>query len=77
MILRILLYGLLIYFAYKLIFDLIIPVYIASRKIRKGFKEMHNRMQDQMNQQDGPVPPPKEPSTAKRSNDYIDFEEVK
>jgi hypothetical protein len=58
----------------------VIPVYLASRKIKKGFQEMQNRMQEQQsNQQQGfsansssPGPAPKT-----KSGDYIDFEEVK
>ena len=86
MILRVLLYGVLIYFAYRLIFDFIIPVYRTTKKIRKGFREMSARM----NQSDGqetmqdpgkqqpfqPKTPPSK-STSPKSDDYIDFEEVK
>jgi hypothetical protein len=53
---------------------------MATRKIKKGFKEMQTKMQEQqMNQQDGfttqptsPQPPPKT-----KAGDYIDFEEVR
>jgi hypothetical protein len=78
MFLRILLYGFLIYILYKLIFDFAIPVYKATRQIRKGFKDMHNRMQDQMNQQSSqPSPPPPVANPSSNSKDYIEFEEIK
>ena len=70
----------LLYILYKLIFDFIIPIYNTTKKVKKQFGEMHNKMQDQMNtfnkQQNS--------STAKNTTqeqatkeDYIDYEEVK
>jgi len=55
-------------------------VYTASRKIKKGFKEMQSKMQEQqMNQQQGfntqPSSPQSQPKT--KTGDYIDFEEVR
>jgi len=45
---KILLYAILIYFLYLLIFRLVIPVYLASRKIKQGFREMQEKMESQM-----------------------------
>ena len=71
------LYGILAYILYQFIFKLVIPVYFATRKIKKGMKEMHSRMQEQANEQQGfqskPNPGP-QPKT--KAGDYIDFEEV-
>jgi len=74
-----LLYAFLIYIAYQLIFKLFIPVYRASRKIKQGFREMQEKMQEQMRQQDGYAPGPNQPKTNPGVNkdDYIEFEEVK
>ena len=81
MILRFLFYAFLIYLAYKLVFDFIIPVYRTTRKIKKGFREMQEQMNAGMHGQQ-----PGEPVTGKTTNkttssaakgDYIDFEEVK
>jgi len=74
MLFRVLLYGLLLYLSYKLVFELIIPVYKTSKKIKKGFREM----QEQMNQQQhsSTTSPPK-PPPQKKAGDYIDFEEMK
>ncbi|HUR64966.1 MAG TPA: hypothetical protein VMZ03_01330 [Chitinophagaceae bacterium] len=72
-------YVLLIYIVYQFIFKLVIPVYMASRKIKKGFREMHSRMQEQTGkandrQEDkGPL----SSASQKPVGDYIDFEEVK
>ncbi|HSU27820.1 MAG TPA: hypothetical protein VLJ68_05520 [Chitinophagaceae bacterium] len=87
MILRVLLYGLLIYFAYRLIFDFIIPVYKTTKKLKKGFQEMSARMnhsdgQERMQEsgkEQQPFQPPPSASGPKapKSGDYIDFEELK
>ena len=73
------LYAILAYILYQFIFKLVIPVYLASRKIKKGFREMHSRMQEQMQEQQGFTsqtsstdPPPKT-----KAGDYIEFEEIK
>lgn len=73
-----LLFALLVYIVYQFIFKLVLPVYQASRKIKKGFMEMNNRMQEHQQQQ-GYTPQPtstqQEPKT--KAGDYIDFEEIK
>jgi hypothetical protein len=69
----------LLYLLYKFIFDFIIPVYQSSKKIKKQFGEMQEKMQsDLKNYQNqtqqkasGPEPSPK------KEGDYIDFEEIK
>ncbi|MGQ0737553.1 MAG: hypothetical protein ACT4OJ_00690 [Bacteroidota bacterium] len=72
------LYAILIYIAYQFIFKLVIPVFIASRKIKKGFQEMHSRMEEQMNQANNDANQQSRPSPPKEhSSEYIDFEEVK
>jgi len=69
----------LIYLLYKFIFDFIIPVYESSKKIKKQFGEMQEKMQNNMNQyqnqQKTAQPPP--PKPVQKEGDYIDFEEVK
>lgn len=78
--LKVLLYGLLIWFLYNLIFRFIIPVYKTTRQMKQKFREMQTQMQDQMNQQPDFTTQPEsaEKATAKsRKEDYIDFEEIK
>lgn len=79
-----LLYFLLAWFLYNLVFRFIIPVYRTSKQMKSQFREMQERMQSQMNQQEGnnPFQPkatqqPKPRSTGKPEGDYIDFEEIK
>lgn len=76
---RILLYALLIWFLYKLIFGFIIPVYRTTQQMKKKFREMHDRMQEeQLKQQGFQQQAAAEKATSKvPGGDYIDFEEVK
>jgi hypothetical protein len=76
------LYALLIYALYQFIFNLVIPVYQTTRKIKKGFREMHSRMQEQPfgSAQDKKQHNSTQTSSSKpaaKAGDYIDFEEVK
>ncbi len=78
--LKLILYGLLIWFLYNLVFRFIIPIYKTTREVKKKFSEMQGRMQDQMNQQAGYNTPPRgqeKPAEKVSKGDYIDFEEVK
>jgi hypothetical protein len=69
------LYAVLIYVLYQFIFNLVIPVYQTTRKIKKGFREMNSRMNKQ---QQPSSPSSSQPSGPKaKAGDYIDFEEVK
>jgi len=76
---RYLLYALLAWFLYKLIFGFIIPVYKATRQMKKKFREMHDQMQqEEMKQKDfHQQPAGPQPSSKSPAGDYIDFEEVK
>ena len=75
---RVLLYVFLIYLFYQFIFKFIIPVYKTTQQVKKGFREMHDRMNDASttSQQSSP----RTQSTNGSSNkigEYIDFEEIK
>lgn len=53
-------------------------MYLASRKIKKGFQEMQSRMQEQMQQQNySPQSSATEPPKKTKAGDYIEFEEIK
>ena len=77
--LRYLFFAFLIYLAYRLVFHFIIPIYKTTRQVKKQFREMHSRMQDNVSQE----PPHQQPATPATENkkqqagDYIDFEELK
>ncbi len=71
----------LIYILYKLIFEFIIPIYQTSKKVKKQFGEMQSKMQEQMDKQNSQSRQQTHPaSTAKeekKSEEYIDYEEIK
>ena len=67
----------LFYLLYKLIFDFIIPVYNSSKKIKKQFGEMQDKMQNDINRYQSRETTVKTESSSKNEDDYIEFEEVK
>jgi hypothetical protein len=69
------LFAILVYVLYQFIFNLVIPVYQTTRKIKKGFREMNSRMDQQ--QQPSPTSSSQRPGPKVKAGDYIDFEEVK
>ncbi|HYM92584.1 MAG TPA: hypothetical protein VET23_00460 [Chitinophagaceae bacterium] len=81
MIFRILLYAFLIYLLYKIIFEFLIPVYKTTKQVRKGFHEMHSRMNEYVkNQQQNNTAQNnsgQNTHSPKPPHDYIDFEEIK
>lgn len=71
-----------LYVFYKLVFDIIVPIFKASRQMHRQFRGMNERMQQQPNpRQDdfsGRPNPGKSSRPSKPSpDDYIDFEEIK
>ena len=80
MILQYLLWGLLIYFIYRFVFNFLVPVVRASRQIKRQVRDFNNRMQEQNQQAEQNTFTPNNSSTQRTSankGDYIDFEEVK
>jgi len=78
--LRYLFFAFLIYLAYRLVFHFIIPIYKTTRQVKKQFRDMHERMQDHINEQQSyqqTSTPEPEPKKQQIGGDYIDFEEVK
>lgn len=68
----------LIYLLYKFIFDFIIPIYDSSKKIKKQFGEMQEKMDNDIKNYQGHSNPAQQAQpTVKKEGDYIEFEEVK
>lgn len=67
----------LFYLLYKLIFDFIIPIYNSSKKIKKQFGEMQDKMQNDINKYQNRESTVKTEPSSKKEGDYIEFEEVK
>jgi hypothetical protein len=71
-------YCFLAYLLYNIIFKFVIPVYRATKQVKKGFKDMQDRMQQQTGQQNTFSNTTTKSSTSTvKTGDYIDFEEVK
>ena len=67
----------LLYLLYKFIFDFIIPIYQSSKKIKKQFGEMQDKMQSDLKNFKNQQKPPQQEPASKKEGDYIDFEEIK
>jgi hypothetical protein len=78
-ILRFLFYAFLLYLAFRLIFDFIIPVYKTTKRVRKGFRDMHERMNQhtEQYQQKSNTQQTQNNNNKGGAGDYIDFEEIK
>lgn len=71
-------YCFLAYLLYNIIFKFVIPVYRATKQVKKGFKDMQDRMQQQTGPQNTFSNTTTKSSTSTvKTGDYIDFEEVK
>ena len=69
------LFAILIYAAYQFIFNLVIPIFRTTQKIKKGFREMHHQMKEK--QDSNTETTGKSSESSKPLGEYIDFEEVK
>ncbi len=67
----------LVYILYKLIFDFIIPVYESTKKMKKQFGDMQQKMEQDMNAANSRQSATSMQPEVKREEDYIDFEEIK
>lgn len=78
---RILLYFFLIYLAYQFIFNFLIPVFKTTQQVKKGVREMNDRLNEFAKAQRNSASPQttKSPDESSREpmGDYIDFEEIK
>ncbi len=71
-------YFFLAFMLYQLVFKFILPVYRTTRRVRRSFQEMQERMggQPQSGSNQSFSKPHAEAKT-QPAGDYIDFEEVK
>ncbi|NCW11847.1 MAG: hypothetical protein EBV82_01570 [Chitinophagia bacterium] len=68
---KLIFYGLMIYFLYKLIFNIVVPVSDGIKNVRQN---MEQRQSSSTTPNASPTPPKKE---TPKDEEYIDFEEVK
>ena len=76
---KIILWGLLIYMAYRFIFEFVVPVTKTANQLKRKMHEMQQNQAFQQHQQ-GPSPTAEAKSTTDvpaKKDDYIEFEEVK
>ncbi len=75
---RIFFLALAFYLVYKLVFDLILPVYKATKHMRKQFSNMQQPMQDGNAQKpQGSGMHSNTTGKPSKAGEYIDFEELK
>jgi hypothetical protein len=75
----------ILYMLYKLVFDFIIPVYRASKRMKTQVGEMQQKMQEQYRQQQAAqeraqttaANSPLSKNEGRVDKDYIDYEELK
>ena len=78
---KMLLYGLLIYFLYKVIFEIVVPVSNGVKSVRQNMEQMQaaaKKAQEQQNAQyQQQQAQANKPKVETEEAEYIDFEEVK
>lgn len=62
-----------LYILYKIVFDLIIPVYQTTREVKQKLNEMQRNMNISSQQNQHPSTGP----SSRNQEDYIEFEEIK
>jgi hypothetical protein len=76
---RIFFLAIVIYLIYRLIFELIIPIFTTTRQVKNKFNAMRDQMQDQQNngyqRKASPGSETQKPNA--KAGEYIDFEEIK
>jgi len=77
MLLSILFYGFLSYILYRLVFFFIIPIYRTTKQVKKGFRDMEEKMREQPGAYGQQTRSGESKTTVTGKGDYIDFEEVK
>jgi hypothetical protein len=66
-----------LYLGYRLVFDFILPIYRTTTRIKKGFREMQEKMNQDSGQQSTVTEQNNSDGTKNKVGDYIDFEEIK
>jgi len=74
---KILLYAFLIYIAYQFVVGFVIPIYRTTKQVKKGFREMNERMNQHPGEQKTGSEQNANETTKGKVGDYIDFEEIK
>jgi hypothetical protein len=78
MIIKYLLLGFLFYLIYKFVFNIVLPIYRTTKKVKQQFSEMQQKVNETFgtHSPNNNATPQKETYPQKKSKEYIDFEEV-
>ncbi len=78
-LLKILLWGIVLYYLYKFVFGVVVPVGKATNQMKSKIKEMQDEQvrQQQAGQQQHFTQQQQQKSTPTHEGDYIEFEEIK
>lgn len=74
---KIILWGIVIYFLYRFVFDLVVPVSKATGQMKQKIQEMQESQQQEQQIRAQQEQKAKEQNMASATGEYIDFEEVK
>ncbi len=74
---RIFFLAIALYLAYRLIFDLIVPVYKTTKHVKRQFNNMQDHMQQSNHNQNQSSNNNNHTDKKEKVGEYIDFEEVK
>lgn len=70
--------GFTIYFAYRFLFDFLIPVVRTTRQVKKQFDAVREQQQGFQQQASQKRPEPSKAQSVKTtSDDYLEFEEIR
>jgi hypothetical protein len=76
--LRVIVELFVLYLLYKVIFDFVIPIYKTTKQVKQKVNDIQRNMNEQANRQQQQYTAANPPAAPKaKSDDYIDFEEVK
>ena len=75
-------WSIVLYLLFRFVFNFLIPVIRASRQMRRQMRDFHERMaqanqQSRFHENANTYENKQNPGTRSRSEDYIDFEELK
>jgi len=74
---RYILLGFLVYFAFRFIFELVIPVIKTTRQVKKQFDSVREQQQQQyQQQQQSAKQATPNPKSSVDKDDYLEFEEI-
>ena len=74
---RIVFIAIAFYLAYRLVFDLIVPVYRSTKHMKRQFNNMQDHMHQKNNEQETYTKNSNQTSSKIKVGEYIDFEETK